>query len=293
MIVCFLLTPILLGIGCKRKEANSEPQKEILVQIGDSILYQSDVERQIPSGLNSEDSLSLFKSITERWIRNLIMTEIAASNIKDIEKINKLTEQYRNDLIVDAYLKSKEEEIEDIPNSAIQAYYKANEQDMLAKSPLIRGIYLKIPENEDKISSIRKWLKDGSASSIDKLEKNGLTNAAQYDFFKNQWIEWSDVAEKIPYRFYDADAFLGTTKFFETTYEGWTYMLYIYDCTHTGDKLPKEYAIKRVKEILRNEKLQDLRENLLIDLYKKGINDKRITPGLYDLVRHRTIETKK
>ena len=287
-----LIVSVFLGAGCKRKETNAEPRREILVQIGDSILYQSDVERQIPSGLNSEDSLSLFKSITERWIRNLIMTEIATANIKDIEKINTLTEQYRNDLIVDAYLKSKEEEIEDISSSAIQAYYKANEKDMLAKSPLIQGIYLKIPENEDKITNIRKWLKEGSASSIDKLEKSGLTNAAQYDFFKNQWIEWSDVAEKIPYRFYDADAFLRTTRFFETTYEGWTYMLYIYNCTHTGDRLPKEYAIKRVKEILRNEKLMDLRENLLIDLYKKGINEKTITPGLYDLVRHQTISPK-
>ena len=163
---------------------------------------------------------------------------------------------------------------------------------MLAKVPLIQGIYLKIPENEDKLPSIRKWLKDGSPASIDKLEKNGLTNAAQYDFFKNQWIEWNDVADKIPYRFYDADAFLQNTKYFETTYEGWTYILYVFKCTHTGDKLPKDYAIRRIKEILRNEKLIDLRENLLIDLYKKGISEKTITPGLYDLVNHRTVTSK-
>lgn len=282
-----ILSATCLFCGCKKERLQSNPDQQILLQVGDSVLYQYDIEKQIPSGLNTEDSISLFNSIVERWLRNMIMSDIAASNIKDFDRINLLTEQFRNDLIIDAYMKNKEDEIDQISKSEIDNYYIANEENLIAKAPLVTGIYLKVSENDEKLSLIRKWMKNGNIESIDNLEKYGLKNAAQYDYFKNQWIEWGDLAEKIPYRFYDADAFLKSSKYFETTCNGWVYIIHIYETTHTGEKLPKDYALKKVQEVLRNEKIAEFRRNLLEELYKKGVKENYIKPGLYNPLKHK------
>lgn len=283
-----LIIPIICGMmvmaftGCHKDKPAETDNRQVLVEVGDSALYLNDVERQIPSGLNPQDSLALFNSIVENWLKSMIMKDVAASNIDDFEKINKLTEEYRNNLIIEQYLKSKEEEIEKISSAEIEDYYSNHQESLELQYPLVKGIFIKIPDTDDKYNSIKKWIFNGNSASIDNIEKYGLKEAALYELFKDHWIDWNEIADEIPYRFYDADAFLSSTKNFETSYGGWTYLLHIYDYVPAGEKIPKEYANKLIEEILRKERVTLLRKNLLNSLYKQGVKEKKIKPGLYD-----------
>lgn len=280
LIICVLFSETLSG--CKKNKPTDSDNRQILVEVGDSALYLNEVERQIPSGLNPLDSVALFNSIVENWLKGMIMKDVAASNIDDFEKINKLTEEYRNNLIIEQYLKSKEEEIEKISSSDIQNYYESNKESLKLQNPLVKGIFIKIPDSDDKYSSIKKWIFNGNSASIDNLEKYGLKEAGLYELFKDHWVDWNEIAEEIPYRFYDADAFLSSTKNFETTYGGWTYLMHLYDYVPSGESIPQEYANKMIAEILRKEKITELRKNLLNSLYQQGVREKKIKPGLYN-----------
>lgn len=273
---------VMVFTGCHKDKPAETDNRQVLVEVGDSTLYLNDVERQIPSGLNPQDSLALFNSIVENWLKSMIMKDVAASNIDDFEKINKLTEEYRNNLIIEQYLKSKEEEIEKISSAEIEDYYSNHQESLELQYPLVKGIFIKIPDTDDKYNSIKKWIFNGNSASIDNIEKYGLKEAALYELFKDHWIDWNEIADEIPYRFYDADAFLSSTKNFETSYGGWTYLLHIYDYVPAGEKIPKEYANKLIEEILRKERVTLLRKNLLNSLYKQGVKEKKIKPGLYD-----------
>lgn len=272
---------ILFLAGCKKREIAVEADTDILIQVCDSILTTREVTSRIPSGLNETDSIALFNSIVENWLRNRLMSDLAKSNIKDFEKINRLTEEFRNNLIIEEYLKSKEDELKSPEESEIAAYYRIHKEELTTSAPLVKGMYIKIADNDEKLPYVKRWMRNGSPSAIDNIEKHGLREASQYDLFKERWVEWSEIADNIPYRFYDADAFMKSTKDFETSFDGWTYLLHIYDFIPSGQPMPQEYAYKKIEEILNREKVSLMRNEILHSLYQKGIKDKTIKVGKY------------
>lgn len=283
---------LMMMWSCNSPKKETDSEEDILVSVGDSALTLRDVVSRIPSGLSEEDSVEMFNSLTERWVRSMMLKEVASENIADYEKINRMAEDYRNSLIIDRYLRTKQAEADGVSESAVKQYYAAHKEDMKLESPIVKGVYLKVSDSEEKLGDIRRWMVSATSQSVDNIEKYGLRHASQYEYFKDEWIDWEEVAEQIPYRFYDADAFLGTTKDFETSYGGSTYLLHIYEFLPTGSEPPYGYAKKRIAEMLERENKGDYRMRLLSSLYAKGIEDGRLKPGLYDPVTGKMSERK-
>lgn len=279
--IAVLLTG-MLGAGCTSKSVPAVPDDDILLEVKDSALTVRDVVRLIPAGLTEEDSIEMFNSIAERWLRSMMLRELAQENVADLAKIDRMAEDYRNGLIIDRYLRSKQEEAGGVSDQAVKTYYAEHGDEMRLESPLVKGIYLKVSDSEERISEIRKWIAGAKPKDIDNIEKNGLRHASQYEYFEDRWIAWNDVAEQIPYRFYDADAFLKSTKDFETTYGGSTYLLHITEYIPSGEVMPYDYAKREIREMLVRQKKGDYRQELLMSLYKKGMDDGTLKPGLFD-----------
>lgn len=268
--------------GCGSPKVETATDDKVLLEVGDSALTVNDVVRQIPIGLSEEDSVEMFKSITERWMRTMMLGELAQENVTDLAQINRMAEDYRNSLIIDRYLRIKQEEAGDVSEQSIRSYYAEHGSEMLLEAPLVKGVYLKVSDSENKLDEIRRWMANAKPADIDNIEKNGLRHASQYEYFEDRWVDWNDVAEQIPYRFYDADAFLKSTKDFETNYAGSTYLLHITAYVPSGEVMPYEYAEGKIRELLTREKKGDYRQQLLKSLYRKGIADGKLKPGLYD-----------
>lgn len=255
------------------------------MSVGDSALTMNDVILRIPSGLSEEDSTELFNSIVERWVCTMMLRDVAAENVGELAKIDRMAEDYRNNLIIERYLRSKQVEAPSVSEESVRDYYDAHGEEMRLDAPIIKGLYLKISDSEEKLDDIRRWMASATPSAIDNIEKYGLRQASQYEYFKDRWIDWSEMAEQIPYRFYDADAFLGSTKDFETTYGGSTYLLHVFEYLPSGSVMPYEYASKRIEDMLIRENKSSYRQRLLASLYSKGIKDGKLKSGLYDPVK--------
>ncbi len=277
----------MLPIGCGSPESETIAREGILVEVGDSALTVNDILARIPSGLSEEDSTEMFNTLVERWVRTMMLTDVASENVADLEKINRMAEDYRNSLIIERYLRSKQKETPSVSERSVRMYYAAHGEELKLEAPIIKGIFLKVSDSEERLEDIRCWMAAATSSSIDNIEKYGLRQASQYEYFKDNWIDWNEMAERIPYRFYDADAFLGSTKDFETSYGGSTYILHIFDYLPTGSVMPYEYASPRIADMIDREKKNDYRVRLLSSLYAKGIEDGKLKPGLYDPVKRR------
>lgn len=281
----FLLWTILFAVSaasCTRREEDKTGQEGILVQVGDSALRVADVVARIPSGLTEQDSLAMFDAIADRWVRSMLLTAVANLNVTDRQEIDRLTEEYRNSLILEKYLNSKSEEAEDVDDASVRKYYEANKGDMKLAAPVIKGVFIKVADNSGKLGDIRRWMVASTPNSIDNIEKYGLRQATQYEYFKDHWVDWGDVAELIPYRFYDADAFLGSMKDFETQYDGSVYLLHVSEFLPTGAEMPYDYAYGKIKEILRREHRERYKRLLIKSVYGRSVKDGRIKPGLYN-----------
>lgn len=277
----FLLA--MVAVGCTRRGESAAAEEDVLVTAGDSSLMLEEVLRQIPSGLAASDSAEMFSRIVERWIENRVLEDVAEENVIDLEKINRMADDYRKRLIIDDYLRRKREAYTPrVDESEIRAYYDRHIDEFILTQPLVKGIYIKTSEKDDRLGSIRRWMMTATDASVDDIEKYGMRMAMKYEYFEDKWVEWSVVADQIPYRFYDADAFLRSTKDFETQYEGSVYLLHISDYLPSGSKEPYEYASVRIAGILSGGKTGEYMNNLRQSIYREAVKKGKLKPGLYD-----------
>lgn len=284
-----LLLPALAvaATACGRGDKSDEavPQ-DILLTVNDSSLTLTDVLREIPTGIAPEDSAEMFRRAVEGWTRRMVLREVAEKNIPDMASIDEMVERYRDNLIVDRYLSMMEERgAKDISEERLKRYYEANEDMMELKQPLIKGIFVKTSSSSPELAGLRRWMASATPSSVDHIEKHGLRDASQYEYFMDRWMPWNAIAGLIPYRFYDADAFVSSTPDFETEYAGSVYLLKITEFLRSGERAPYEYARTMIRDILRAEDMDRYRRDLLRSIYTEARDNGVLRPGLYDPVK--------
>lgn len=281
--------PLIIAFAaCSGTESDSV-EDDVLVRVGASTLTADDLASNIPYGLSRDDSVKFTRAYIRTWIDNKLVGEIAARNISDTKRIEKLVEDYRNELLMWEYRRQMyaEHAAESIPVDTLRAFYEANKSDFKLKSPLVKGIYIKVPKDAAGLSDVRKWYRSDKAADIDNLEKYGLSEAIHYDYFRDRWIAWEEVEAKIPFDFGGSpDAFLSRNKTFETTRDGYVYLLSVSEYMPSGSVSPFEAAAESIRELLINRTRVDYDRELRQQLYDEGLKDGdievRVDLGLND-----------
>lgn len=273
----------VLGTGCHRRVTPVEQEDVVVVEYGDTALMLRDVVHQIPRGMEPEDSIEMFRSIVETWLRREVLTEYGSRNLPDMDEIERLVEQYRSDLILGRYLARVDMGASpNVSNRRVDKYLEQLRDSMVLEEPLVKGIFLKVSEDDSNLAALRRWMRTSTDYSVDKLEHDKLRGATQYEYFMDRWHPWHEVADLVPYRFYDADAFLEANKDFETQYEGSVYIIHISDYVGSGRPMPVEYARQQAQEMLRREDIATRRQEIIRDVYRHEMSDGRLRKGLYD-----------
>ncbi len=288
IIVILSVAIACLASGCGREKDAPAGDDVALVSVGDTTLWLSEVVRQIPQGLAETDSAEMFSGIVDAWIQDVLLTEVAADNLPDLDRIERMVADYRNRLIMMEYRKRmKNDSRRNISDAEVKEYYEAHADDMRLEHPVVKGIYIKLPSDADRLENVRQWVFSATRESIDKLEKYGLKGAIQYDWFGDRWVDWEMIATQIPYRFYDADAFVESTVNFETEYNGSTYFLHISEYLKSGDVMPYQFAVEQIREALSERELVEADRKLMRSLFSRAVSDGKLRPGAYDPVKRR------
>lgn len=262
---------------------SKSPAGDVLVAMGDSTLTLSDVVSRIPVGIDEADSVALFHKIVDNWIEGMVLADMARTKLSDLDRIESMVAEYRNRLIVAEYLKKMRVGKKfKVSSDSVRAFYDAHRAEMVTETPLVKGIYLKVADGAGAIDEIRRCVFDASGASIDELEKKWAGDAIQYDYFENEWIDWTVIADQIPYRFYDPDAFLASTVNFETSCNGSTYFLHIGGYLPSGSETPFEFASPRISSLLEQAKMASYEEALVNALIKKAMSENNLVAVGYD-----------
>ncbi|MDE6299027.1 MAG: hypothetical protein K2M10_05220, partial [Muribaculaceae bacterium] len=264
-LLCAMILPACGGGG----DAD-EGSEEILLTFRDESLTREEVVDKIPVAISYEDSIALFQEIVDNWIASKVIAEFAETQLPDIDEIDRKVDAYRRRLIVAEYLQEmKEGKKLTVSDDSIRRFYDIHRSEMLTERPLIKGIYLKIPSSSTRLDEVRRLVFDGGDASIDRLETDYAAEAVQYDYFANAWVDWQTVADLIPYRFYDPDAFLESTRNFETSYNGSTYFLKVTEYLPSGSEQPFEFAKERIASLMMQSKMALFEESSGSSMGKK------------------------
>ncbi len=278
-----LMLTVILCAACGSKTSPDESDDEVLFAVGEAVLTRSDVERLIPAGISKEDSIRMFDAIVERNFKSMLLQEVALRNLTHPEEIKQKVNDYRNRLIIAEYEKEMADAgASSISEKKIKAYYSAHHNQMKLTEPLVKGIYLKTRSTGYELDNLRRWLQKADASSVDNIEKNGLSAAEEYDHFTDRWVAWHTVAEVIPDTPADRPPHEAIEKVYETSRNGSTYMLRVTEMLPPGSEMPYDYAKAIISETLGRESRTEYERRLMASLCKKALKDRKLHIGSYN-----------
>ena len=270
----FLFFFLVFACGNSRME---QSHGTVLVKIKDRVLTREEIERQIPKGTSSGDSLMRAESLVKKWIVDILMYDIANKNIGDDKaEIDNLVGEYRRSLIRHRFQERivKDKISADINEYDKIAYYEENKEQFVLDENLIKGLFVKVSVSAPELDNLRKWYVSGTEESLEKIEKYSIQNAIIYDYFYDRWAIFDEVMEKIPYKVSNPVQFLKINNHLEVSDSTHVYFLKISDQLLVGNVAPLDYVRDQIQAMLANKRkidyLREFGENLYLDAVKTG-----------------------
>lgn len=272
---CFYVVTLavaLLSASCNGGE--DKVPTDFLARVGNDVFTAADLQSAMPAGLTPDDSTAFAKAYIRNWVNTHLVERVAASEV-DMDQIDRLTREYRDELIMTQYRRamSRQAQEGEFAEDSLRAYYEAHKDDFKLERPLVKGVYLKVPDDAPKLSQIRRLYRSDKPGDIDKLEKAALGTAIHYDYFRDSWIDWEQIENRIPLETSANPADIARRHYIEIESQGFTYFLCVSDYLAAGTAMPYEAARPLVRDRLLNLRRRAYDSRLLNDLYQRALDD--------------------
>lgn len=270
-----VLFALMSLIACSKSDDGAPVDSQIVAQVDKAKLTLPDVLKTLPGGLSAEDSARYVKVYVNNWIESQLIANVASEDV-DMEEINRLADEYRRRLIMQEYLREMyQRHAKAIPNDSIEAYYKEHKGDFVLERPMVKGTYLKVADDAANLKTLKRLYSSDKLADADRLEKEVLSSAIHYDYFRDRWVDWEQIETRIPAEEIGSKALAKKHKF-ETSAGGFTYLLYITDVLPAGSPMPLEAARSQIVNRLINRDRKDYEHTLTRDLYDRALESGRL-----------------
>lgn len=271
---CFIFIAFV-SLLCACRGTQPAGDADALVKVKDRTLSRSEVKRAIPRGASSADSLLLAESLVKKWVKDVLVYDVAQRNLERDEKaeVDRLVEEYRHSLIRYRYQEQliRERLSSEFQESDKLRYYEENQKKFVLDKALVKGLFLKIPLDAPGLSEVKGWYRSTAEASLEKIEKYSVQNATIYDYFYDKWVDFDEVMDNIPVYVSDANSFLKANKFVEVADSSYCYLLNIKEYLPVGSVAPYDYASAQIVELLVNLRKVDFLKSFEEELYNDAV----------------------
>lgn len=269
------LLSLLILSGCSKKSTDNSG---LAARVGDRVLTLEEVARNVPPGIESADSARIARNFVNNWVEEQSVTLMAEKMIPDTKEIEEMVAEYRRQLLMWEYRRQMtlKNGMPMHDEADINDYYEKHKNILKLTRPVIKGLYIKIASNAKELPEIKRLYRSTKINDMDKLEKL-VDNAVNYEFFRDNWVEWGSVESRIPAKELEQnpDLFPVTHDHLEVTADGYTYLLDIDDVLKAGDTTPMDVARASIIEALDRENAvtydKSLRRQLFDKAFREGI----------------------
>jgi len=277
--MCAAASVFLAAAACSATGDDADLGEGTLARVGLECLTHADLADAMPAGLSPDDSTRFARAFIRNWIDTQLVENVASESV-DMDEIDRLVTQYRRDLIMRRYrdrMFAADGGIKEFPDSIITEYYSRHSADFVLQRPLIRGVYIKVPDEAPELPAIRRLYRSTKPADIDHLEKAVLGAAIHYDYFRDRWIDWEQVEGRIPYDFGgNPSDYVRTHRNLDVSLGGFTYLLEIADVMPAGSVMPVEAARPLIEERLMAERRRAYDSALRARLFDSALSSGRL-----------------
>lgn len=253
--------------------------KTPLVEVDGRFLYREDLQAALPAGLSKDDSLLFADRYVRRWVEETLLYVQAEKNIPDGADIERRVENYRRSLILHEYRQAliHQKLATDIGDAEVEDYYRQHADLFKVESPLIKGLFIKVPLKAPRLSDVRRWYKSDSHEAVEHLEKYSLRNAVKYEYFYDKWRSVSEVFGWMPQKEgVAAEKNLQRNRHIELQDTAFHYFLHVIDYRAVGEEEPYEVARTHARELLLNTLQAGFLKQVREDLYREAVENNEV-----------------
>jgi len=254
---------------------NNTDERKAIAKVNNKMLYEDDIKAILPEQLTKDDSLMFVNSFINKWAKQQLLLQKAKINLdKEEESIDKLVQQYKQDLLINKYKEAivKQELDTLVTQSDIDSFYFENKEIFKLNEELIKLRYIYFGKdvlNPDEFISLFK--SDDYKSNTKIIEQE--LELKSYYLNDSIWIAYDDFIIKTPFlNKYDRSEFLKKNKFIHSEDSTGVYLVKVKDVLLRNETAPISYVVPTIKQmILHKKKLELLRkieETLIEDAIK-------------------------
>jgi hypothetical protein len=250
---------------------------DVVAEVFDAVLFKSDLDKVVPSGLPAEDSLRLAARYIDSWALEQVFVGIAEQQLSKAEKdVTKELEMYRRALLKYRYeqLYVNERLDTSVSEDKVLKYYEDNSEQFVLKRPVVKARFLRISTQSPMKDQIKGKMSSSDPLEVLQADSLAYSSALKYLTWGEKWIDLS----KLSLEFGVDNATLLSRKsgrWIEVAdSSGLTNMAYLLDFKDAGTMAPIEYSAPSIKDkivsVRRQELINSLEQNLLDDARENG-----------------------
>ncbi len=274
-----LLSVVLLFSVCSCTLFETVLKGEKIAQIGNSILYKSDIDKVLPRGASVADSASFVGQYINSWALKQLMLDMAQKQLPKSEKdVTELLNEYRTQLLVFRYeTKYIEERLDTvITDVEKKAYYEMHKESFVTRDGVIKGRFVKMHNSSPSLKMIKSLSAKGDVESAEKLEELAYNTAYKYDNYGNIWVDMPIVARDMDVELSELCGEIVAKGHVQSSDSSYSNFLQVIEYVLPGEISPYEYNADRIDEIILSKRKQELIATLHKEILDDAIKSKKI-----------------
>jgi hypothetical protein len=251
---------------------------EVVAQVGEKKLFQSDLSQILPSELEEQDSLLMADEYVRKWVKQELLIQKAIENLTPEQKnLNKEIEEYRNSLIIYKYKNELMNQQMDtlVTKMQIEQFYNAGQFNFQLNNNIVKAIFIKIPINVANPKLLKELVDDNSVEGINGLREYCIQYAKGFDFFNDNWVNFEIVKKNIPGEIIDEKQFLARNNQIELKDSNYYYLVTIQDYKLQNELAPIEYVEENIKNLILNKRKIEFLKQVEENVYKEGVRQNK------------------
>ncbi|GFR80769.1 peptidylprolyl isomerase [Elysia marginata] len=174
---------------------------DVVVRVKDKYLTKKDIQDLILKKKNLvTDSTKYVKKYIANWASRQLLLDKALLNLskEDIKKINKLAEEYRDNILISSYMGQLSSKSLDtvIGENELKEIYEQKKNDYKLNHPLVKLRYIHVLKSSQNFDEIIKMFKRYNEQDIKALDKLSLQFIPFY-LNDSTWVKVDQIYSKI------------------------------------------------------------------------------------------------
>lgn len=252
------------------EDTASKDNRIVMAKVNEVELYRYEVIANLPEGLSEEDSLSFVGNYIDQWIQEQVIYQKALEILpKEVTDVDMQLEKYRRSLLIFTYEQYYIQDRLDttVTDKEIEIFYNEHLEDFTLRDYIVKVIYARYTDITPDLDKVKGWYKLNKEDDWISLQSHANLYGVGFYNDTTNWIFFDDVLKEIPLTDINKSSFIRNKKNITFEENGMVYFLNVLDSKLKDETSPIEFEKDRIKGILLNIRMNELRKQLKTELY--------------------------